>query len=84
MKYVKLWFSGAAVWFAIATTNGVATEESFPKQSGEVGIEIQNDFTFDSDDAAAEQNELGTTIEPTFTLRFNEAFSINTELTLEA
>lgn len=69
---------------ALAALNGIAAADEYPKLSGEVGFEIQNDFNFDSDDPAAEQNELGGVIEPAITLQFSETVSINTELVLEA
>lgn len=82
----NLVFSAAAAAFSAATlvsVSGVSADE-YPKLSGEVGIEIQNDYNFDSDDRNAEQNELGATIEPAITLAFTENLSLNTELTLEA
>jgi len=68
---------------AMAAINGAAANE-YPKLSGEVGIEIQNDYNFQSDDLAAEQNESGALIEPALTLAFTENLSLKTELTLEA
>lgn len=75
--------AAASSVIALAAVNNVAADE-YPKLSGEVGIEIQNDYNFQSDDPAAEQNELGALIEPAFTLSFTENLSLNTELTLEA
>ncbi|WP_416898376.1 MAG: hypothetical protein ACMVY4_01165 [Minwuia sp.] len=74
---------GAAALLA-AGGNAVSAEESWPKFSGEIGIELQNDFTFDSDDPAAEQNELGTSTGVDLYLHFSENFYINAGLLLEA
>ena len=41
-----------------------AETESYPRISGEVLVEIQNDWTYDSDDRDAELNDLFTTTEP--------------------
>ncbi|WP_416897205.1 MAG: hypothetical protein ACMVY4_17190 [Minwuia sp.] len=85
MKNLNLVLAVAAGFtIALVAANGVAADDAYPKLSGEVGIEVQNDYTFDSDDPAAEQNELGATIEPAVTLQFSETVSLNTELTLEA
>lgn len=54
---LKKGLTAAAV--LLAASGGAWAEDSYPKFSGEIGIEVQNDFTFDSDDPAAEQNELG-------------------------
>ena len=70
----------AALPLAAAT----AEEDSYPKLSGAVGIEVQNDYNFDSEDPANEQNELGTTIEPVFVLSFSESVFVEAGVTLEA
>ena len=62
----------------------LAAEDSYPKFSGAVGFEIEDDYAFDSDAAANEQNELGGVIEPDLYLHFSENFYVNTVLTLEA
>ncbi|WP_417515406.1 hypothetical protein [Minwuia sp.] len=74
----------AAMFAAAGTCGSAHAEDAFPKISGEVGIEVQNDFTFDSDDPAAEQNELGATIEPNLFLHFTDHVFINAGLTFEA
>ena len=58
-------------------------EDSFPRIEGEIPIEIQNDYTYDSDDRDAELNDLYTKIEPAVSVRFTEEFSIEAGLVLE-
>ena len=58
-------------------------QESYPKLSGEIIVEIENDFTFDSDDPDAELNDTFTTTEAGLTLQFSEIFSLNTTVLLE-
>lgn len=60
-----------------------AGEGSFPSVSGEVSIEIESDFTYDSDDEDAELNDLFAVVEPAFAVHFTEAFSVNTSLVVE-
>ncbi len=58
-------------------------ENSFPRVSGSVVFELQNDAAYDSDDATAKFNNLSATIEPAFSLKFSEAISINAALVFE-
>ena len=51
--------------------------------SGEISIEVQNDYTYESDDPAAELNDLYTTIEPSFSLYLGSGLSIESGLVLE-
>jgi hypothetical protein len=60
-----------------------AVEPSYPLVKGGVAIEIQNDYNYKSDDPGAEQNELGTQIEPFVSVFFTEAFSLNSGFTFE-
>lgn len=69
---------------ALAASHGIAAADEYPKLSGEVGLEVQNDYNFDSDDPAAEQNELGGTVDLGVAVQFSETVSLNSELTLEA
>jgi len=57
---------------------------TYPMITGEVGFEVQNDFTFQSDDPTAEQNELGGVIAPVINLHLNPNLTVTTGLTLEA
>ncbi|TNE34930.1 MAG: hypothetical protein EP348_09980 [Alphaproteobacteria bacterium] len=61
----------------------LAEEESYPKLSGELSIEVQNDWTYQSDDPAAEINDLYPTLTLGNRLEFNENFSLNSEATFE-
>lgn len=79
---LKKGLTAAAV--LLAASGGAWAEDSYPKFSGEIGIEVQNDFTFDSDDPAAEQNELGTSTGADLFLHFQDGFYINAGLLLEA
>lgn len=58
--------------FSLSRMNsGLAAEgESYPRVSGEIAIEIQNDWTYDSDDRDAELNDLFTTTEPVLVAHF--------------
>lgn len=57
--------------------------ESFPNISGEILIEVQNDWTFESEDPSAEINDLFTTTEPFFSLNLMKGLSIQAGLVLE-
>ena len=63
---------------------GHAEGDSYPAFSGEISIEIQNDYAFDSDDPAEERNELGTLTEPNLFFHATENIYVNAGLTLEA
>lgn len=63
----SLLVGGGAAW---------ADEGSFPRLEVVIPIEIQDDFAFDSDDPAAELNDLYATIEPEVSLHFNSAISL--------
>ena len=62
----------------------LASEPHYPRVTGSISIEVQNDLTFHADDRALEQNELGTLTEPSFSFWLTEGLSINTGLVLEA
>ena len=69
---------------------GVATSawaedeaQSFPRFEAEIDIEIQDDWTFDSDDPDAELNDLFTTTEPALALYLLPGLSIQSGLVLE-
>lgn len=73
------------VCMIVLPAEAMAEEDgTFPRISGGVGIEIEDDYTFDSEDPANEQNELAATIEPTVLVHFNESLFLETGLTLEA
>lgn len=68
----------------LVNTAVLAADSPFPRISGSISVEIQNDLTFAADDATLEQNELGTLTEPSFSFWLTEGFSINAGLVLEA
>lgn len=65
---------------ALALTPARAAEHGegnfTPRISGEVVIEVENDWTYQSDDPGAELNDLFTTTEPVIVLEFLPGFSI--------
>ncbi len=66
----------AAVLFAGAMGAGEAAEvKSYPYVSGEVAIEIQNDWTYQSDNGDAVLNDLTTLTEPQAVLHFTPELS---------
>ncbi|MCG8491573.1 MAG: DUF481 domain-containing protein [Sneathiellales bacterium] len=79
----KLLFSAACLSALQISAPVAAEEESYPKLSGELAIEVQDDWTFSSDDEEAELNDLYPTLTLATKLAFNEAFSLNLEATLE-
>jgi hypothetical protein len=48
----------------------------YPSISGEIGIEIENDWTYKSDDRVTQNNDLFTKLEPTATIRITPSWSI--------
>lgn len=67
----------------LAATPSLADDATFPRIEGELPIEIQNDYTYEADDPAAELNDTYTTIEPAISFRITEELSIETGLVLE-
>ncbi|MBE7638416.1 porin [Sneathiella sp. P13V-1] len=61
----------------------VAAEDSYPKISGELSLELENDWTFRSDDNAAELNDLYPTLTLGTTVEFTPELSLNMEATLD-
>ncbi|MEX1035193.1 MAG: hypothetical protein WDZ54_04510 [Sneathiella sp.] len=60
-----------------------ANEASYPNISGALSIEIEDDWTYRSDDPAAEFNDLYPTVILGTTVAFTEVFSLNFEATME-
>lgn len=56
---------------------------SYPRLTGGVAIEVEDDYTFDSDDSTAEINDLYNTTEAALALEFSATTSINTTLVFE-
>jgi hypothetical protein len=59
------------------------SETSYPRFEAEIDIEVQDDWTFDSDDPDAELNDLFTTTEPALALYLIPGLSIQSGLVLE-
>ncbi len=57
--------------------------QSYPHISGELVIEIQNDWAYHSQDRDSELNDLYATLGPAIGLAFSESFSIQSSLVLE-
>ena len=70
---------GAAL--GLATTTAEAFEAG--NFTADVSIEIENDWTFDSSDSAAELNDTFTTIEAGLSYVFGGGFSVNSTLVFE-
>lgn len=73
---------------AISAATGIcspaqADEQSYPKISGELSIEIENDWTYSSDDAAVEFYNLYPTVILGTTVEFTPTISLNFEATAE-
>ena len=83
---VKASTASVAVLGALLATATVTAAEGIdaPGFSGEISIEIQNDYAFDSDDPGEERNELGTLTEPNLFFHATENFYLNAGLTIEA
>jgi hypothetical protein len=70
--------------FAIGFSDAQAGEIGFaPKLSGNLAVEVQNDFAFSSDDPAEEFNNLTTKIGPGLTLTLTDSFSVNAGLVFQ-
>ncbi|MBT5495072.1 MAG: hypothetical protein HOK54_04965 [Alphaproteobacteria bacterium] len=74
---------GLAALLANAGGAWAGSDDAFPKISGEIAFEIENDYAFSSDDATEEFNNLFLKIEPVVKLAFSKELSINTGLVLE-
>jgi hypothetical protein len=57
--------------------------KSFPVISGELGIEVEDDWAYKSDDRANQHNDLYATIEPSATVQFTKEFSVFAHAVLE-
>ena len=61
----------------------VQSGEDFPRISGELVVEIQNDRAYHAQDRDAELNDLFATIEPAIAVRFSEQLSLQSSLVFE-
>lgn len=69
--------------FGSALPANARNEPTFPRLEADVLVEIENDYTVESDDPDAELNDLFATIEPALALRLTRALSIESSLVLE-
>ena len=70
--------------FAIGLGESRAGDGGFsPKLSGNLAVEVQNDFAFSSDDPAEEFNNLTTKIEPGLKLTLTDRLSVNAGLVVQ-
>ncbi|MFC4272334.1 hypothetical protein ACFO8N_12600 [Sneathiella chungangensis] len=69
--------------FSLISPGAVAGENQYPTITGELLIEIENDWTYRSDDPAAEINDLYPTVVLGTSVGLNEHFSLNFEATME-
>ncbi|WP_120501771.1 hypothetical protein [Roseovarius sp. EL26] len=70
---------GAALGLTATTADAFETG----RLSGYLSIEVENDWTFDSSDPAAELNDTYTTIESGLSFDFGAGFALNSTLVLE-
>ena len=61
----------------------LAQQQTYPSLSGAIPIEIENDWTYRSDDRSNHNNDLYTTIEPEVTVQFSPHWSIFAHAVLE-
>ena len=76
-------FGFILAWAAAFPAYGEYVESGTPRLEVEIDVEIQNDWTFDSDDPDAELNDLFTTTEPAVALHLLPGLSIQSGLVLE-
>jgi hypothetical protein len=77
--------TAAAVIAVLAAAPGARAqdEERTPRVSDELSIEIENDWTHDSEDPANERNDLYATVEPTIVLHLLAGLTLTAAGTLE-
>jgi hypothetical protein len=68
-------------WLSPASAH--AQPPAYPSISGAIPIEIENDWTYNSDDRANHNNDLYATIEPEVTVQFSPHWSIFAHAVLE-
>ncbi len=73
----------AAAPLLVAVSGFAHADESYPKLSGELVMELQSDITHNSDDSAAELTDTYPTVTLGAGLAFTKEFSVNLEATLE-
>ena len=60
-KFSLLAATTSLLSLALLSPSLVLAQETYPRFTGEIVVEVQNAFTFDSDDPTAEINDLFTT-----------------------
>ena len=75
--------AAVALIVAVLWPGVCAAAEKFPSVTGKVPVEIENDTVYNSDDPAAERNDLFTTIEPEVTLTVLPGLSLFAHAVLE-
>ena len=78
--------AGLMAAFSVTTAfaqTGPEPVKTYPAISGSIPIEVQNDWTFRSDDRANQNNDLYTKIEPEITVAFSPSWSIYAHAVLE-
>lgn len=84
-RLVAILTSTAAAFAIVLSGAAAAAAEKTERHwiTGEVSFELQNDATFDSDDADNKRNDLYATIEPGVTLHFTRTFSFTAHAVFE-
>lgn len=75
-------YLGGAIAMALGPVSAGA-EKFTPKLTGEMALEIQNDYVYNVDNSISKTNDLYATIEPSFRLSLTKQLSVNAGLTLE-
>ena len=74
-----------AIFMAVCiSTPSFAAQKAYSTISGEVPIEIENDWAFKSDDRVNQSNDLSTTIKPAVTVQLSPSWSIFGHAVLES
>lgn len=78
-----IFLSSATACLALSNVNAVYAETLSPKLTGEVTVELQNDWAYSADDPDAEVNAFYATIEPYLTLSLTERLALEASLVFE-
>ncbi|MBO0332115.1 hypothetical protein J0X12_00720 [Sneathiella sp. CAU 1612] len=73
----------AALPLSLVAISASAEEASYPQITGELSVEIENDWTYQSEDPSTEINDLYPTVVLGTNVALSEVFSLNFEATLE-
>lgn len=85
MRFAMAVLMASTAWPAAAEEAATDGEPSltYPRLTGEVLLEIQNDWTYDADRTENQQNDLYATIEPDLSLFLTKELFFNTHLVFE-